>query len=147
MHIYLASDHAGFELKNILADFLRGEGHSVEDMGPRALNPTDDYPDFILPLARHVAEEPGSFGVVLGRTGEGEAMAANRITGVRAALYYGGTEELLRFSREHNNANVLSLGAEFMTQKEAEDSVRLFLGTRFSGEERHVRRIKELDDL
>jgi len=147
MKLFIASDHAGFELKNMLADFLRAEGHSVEDMGPHELNPADDYPDFIVPLARRVAGESGSVGMIIGMSGEGEAMAANRIPGARAAVYYGGPEELLKLSREHNDANILSLGAKFMTEQEAKDSVLLFIATHFSGDERHIRRIKKMESL
>ncbi len=145
MKIFLASDHAGFELKSLLADYLKGEGHEVEDLGPHVLNPEDDYPDYITPLARRVTGEPGSFGVILGGSGEGEAMAANRIEGARAAEYYGGNLEIVRVSREHNDANILSLGARFLSPEEAKAAVALWLSTPFSGEERHVRRIEKLD--
>lgn len=145
MRIFLASDHAGLALKNSLSFFLKEEGHEVEDMGPHALEPADDYPDFILPLAQKVAQNKGTFGIALGGSGEGEAMAANRVAGARAAEYYGGNLDIVRLSREHNNANILSLGARFLTAKEAEQAVLLWLTTPFSGEERHTRRIEKLD--
>jgi ribose 5-phosphate isomerase B len=145
MKVYIASDHAGFELKQVLADFLRVEGREVEDMGPPTLEPQDDYPDYILPLARRVAAEEGSVGIVLGGSGEGEAMAANRVPGARAAEYYGGDTEVVRVSREHNNANILSLGARFVSADEAKAALALFLSTPFSGDERHERRIEKLD--
>lgn len=145
MKIYLASDHAGLALKQMLADFLRNVGHEVEDMGPIALDPKDDYPDFIMPLARRVAREQGSFGIVIGMSGQGEAMAANRVKGARAAVYLGGSSDILTLSREHNDANVLSLGAHFLPPEVVKEAVKLWLATPFSQEERHARRIKKLD--
>ena len=145
MKIFLASDHAGFELKQKLAEFLIAEGHEVEDCGPRYYNPTDDYPNYIIPCAKKVAQNKGSFGIVAGLSGQGEAMAANRVRGVRAAVYYGGPTDMLKLSREHNDANVLSLGARFVSPEEAQKAVALWLDTHFMNEERHVRRIKELD--
>lgn len=144
--IFLASDHAGFALKQVLVEFLRAQGHDVEDLGPHVLNPGDDYPDFIMPLGQRVAAEKGSFGIALGGSGEGEAMAADRIEGVRAAVYYGGPLDIVRLSREHNDANILSLGARFLTEAQAKEAVSMWLATPFSGEERHVRRIEKLDD-
>ncbi len=146
MKVYLASDHAGFELKHILAGFLRAGGHEVVDLGPAQLNPQDDYPDYIEPLAKKVAAELGSFGIALGGSGEGEAMSANRINGARAAEYYGGNLDIVKTAREHNNANILSLGARFINEEHAKEAVTLFLQTPFSGEQRHTRRIKKLDD-
>ena len=141
----MASDHAGFELKQKLAEFLIAEGHEVEDCGPRYYNPTDDYPNYIIPCAKKVAQNKGSFGIVAGLSGQGEAMAANRVRGVRAAVYYGGPTDVLKLSREHNDANVLSLGARFVSPEEAQKAVALWLDTHFMNEERHMRRIKELD--
>lgn len=142
----MASDHAGFELKNVLVGFLRAEGHEAVDLGPAALDPADDYPDYIEPLAHKVAEDEGSFGVALGGSGEGEAIAANRVEGVRAAEYYGGALDIVRLAREHNDANVLALGARFVEEAQAKEAVALFLATPFSAEERHIRRIQKLDD-
>lgn len=144
MQIYIASDHAGYELKAMLVEFLTGEGHTVEDMGAHSLEPADDYPDYITPLAHKVAEHEGSFGIAIGGSGEGEAIAANRVPGVRAAEFYGGNLDIVRLSREHNNANVLSLGARFLSPGEAQDAVHLWLATPFSNDERHVRRIDKL---
>ena len=143
--IFIASDHAGFELKNMLKDFLLGQGNDVEDCGPAVLDPGDDYPDYIVPCAQKVAKNKGSFGVLVGLSGQGEAMAANRTLGVRAAVYYGGPMELLVLSREHNNANVLSLGAKFVTPDAVKDAVLLWLNTDFSADERHIRRIQKMD--
>ncbi len=146
MQVYLASDHAGFELKATLAAFLREQGHTVEDLGPHTLEPSDDYPDYIVPLAKRVAEVEGSFGIAMGGSGEGEAMVANRAEGARAAEYYGGNLDIIKLAREHNNANILSLGARFINTEHAKEAVALFLATPFSGDERHARRVKKLDE-
>jgi ribose 5-phosphate isomerase B len=146
MRILIASDHAGYELKQLLAAWLKEEeDHEVEDLGPHTLEPEDDYPDYIMPLAQKVAQNKDIFGIVLGFSGQGEAMAANRVKGARAAVYYGGSEELLRLTREHNNANILSLGAQFLTPMEAKEAIIVWLSTDFTGAPRHVRRIEKLD--
>lgn len=152
MRIYIAADHAGFALKAALVPELSALGHDVEDCGAYAENPTDDYPDFILPCAKKVAGDPGSFGIVIGASGQGEAMAANRVPGARCAVYYGepsgvqtdadgATLGMIASSRAHNDATILALGARFLTFAQAKDAVLLFLATPFSGAERHVRRI------
>lgn len=143
--IYLASDHAGYELKEALVPFLRERGWEAEDLGPATLNPEDDYPDFLFSLASRVASYPGAFGIGIGGSGQGEAMTANRIKGVRAAVYYGKSKEIITLSRQHNDANVLCLGARFLTIEEVKEAVELWLATPFSNEERHLRRIKKLD--
>jgi len=143
--IYIASDHAGFELKEAIATFLRERGWDVDDLGPHTLEPGDDYPDYMFALAGKVSGNKGSFGIGIGGTGQGEAMAANRVKGVRAAVYYKKSEEVLKLSREHNDANVFSLGARFLSAEEAKDAVVTWLATPFSGEERHLRRIQKLD--
>lgn len=144
MKILFASDHAGFELKKALISQCELLGHEIEDMGPFSLDPADDYPDFIIPLARKVALG-GCLGIIVGGSGQGEAMAANRIRGVRAAVYYGGSLDIIQPMREHNDANVLSLGARFIESGDAEKALRVFIDTPFSGEERHSRRIQKLD--
>jgi ribose 5-phosphate isomerase B len=141
MKVYFASDHAGFELKKALVELVRAMGHEVEDVGAKEYNAEDDYPDFVTPCAQKVALEDGSFGIILGKSGQGEAMVANRVKGVRAAVYYGGSTELITLTREHNNANVLSLGAGFLTPDEAGTVVERFLATPFSHDDRHVRRL------
>ncbi len=150
MQILLASDHAGFELKNTLVSFLKEQGHDAQDCGASIYIEEDDYPDFITPLAQKVAQNKDIFGIVIGGSGQGEAMAANRIKGVRAAVYYGEpaqkNQEIIKLSREHNNANVLSLGARFVSADEAKEVITLWLSTPFSNDERHVRRIQKLDD-
>jgi ribose 5-phosphate isomerase B len=145
MKIYLGSDHAGYQLKARLVEVLKGEGHDVEDLGNHEEDPNDDYPDFIFPVAHAVAANPGSRGIVLGGSGQGEAIAANRIKGVRAAVFYGGPDAIVHLSREHNDTNVLSLGARFIDDSTAKDMVHLWLSTPFSAEARHMQRIKKLD--
>ena len=148
MKIYLATDHAGFGLKEKLKTFLRGEGHQVEDCGAFAYSPDDDYPDFIRLAAVAVSADPrGCRAIILGGSGQGEAIAANRFRGVRAAVYYGGRPEIVKLSREHNDANVLSFGARFVSEEEAFRAAREWLATPFSGDERHRRRIEKLDTL
>jgi ribose 5-phosphate isomerase B len=141
MKIHLATDHAGFLHKEALKKILIDQGVEVTDHGASMLDTKDDYPDYILPCARAVAADPGSAGIIFGFTGQGEAMAANRIPGVRAAVYYGGPADILKLSREHNGANILSIGAHFVSADEALQAVPLWLQASFSGEERHVRRI------
>ena len=147
MKIYIGSDHAGFEMKNKLIEFLRGMKYEVEDKGAFTFDPNDDYPDFISKVAKAVSENPENKGIVLGGSGEGEAIDADRFPGVRAVVYYGKNLEIIKLSREHNDANVLSLGARFISQGEAEEAVKMWLDTPFSGEERHIRRIKKIDSL
>jgi ribose 5-phosphate isomerase B len=156
--IFLASDHAGFDLKNELVAFVRDElGYVVEDCGAHHLDAADDYPDFVHEAARRVAAEPRQCrGIVLGASGQGEAMVANRYPGVRAAVYYGNPAvkqtdaagealDLLTGTRIHNDANVLSLGARFLTPEDAKAAVQQWLQAEFSGDERHVRRIRKLE--
>lgn len=145
MRIVVASDHAGFALKGALIQYLSDEGHEVEDLGPHMLELEDDYPEYCIPVAKKVAKDPEFLGIVIGFSGQGEAMAVNRVPGARAAVYYGGPEEILRLSREHNNANVLSLGAKFLSLDEAKEAVSVWLATDFSHGERHLRRINKLD--
>jgi|SRR3989344_3668200 len=145
MKIFLATDHAGFEFKEKIKDFLKSKGYEVEDCGAFELDPDDDYPDFIAPAAEKVAETPGSFGIVLGKSGAGECIVANKIKGVRAVL--GVNEHNVRLAREHNDANVLSLGSELIDEQTAKNLVELFLNTPFSNEERHKRRIEKIAAL
>lgn len=141
--IYLAGDHAFFELKEKLLRELELRGHEVVDVGAHTLDTNDDYPTMVAACALRVAEDAGSFGIVGGGSGQGEAMVANRQPGVRAAVFYGGPMHLVRLAREHNDANVLSLGARFVTDEEAFEAAELFVGTPFSHDERHVRRIAQ----
>lgn len=152
MTIYLASDHAGFALKEVLKVFLLEQEYRVEDCGAFEEDQDDDYPDYVLPCARHIAGDEGSFGIIFGASGQGEAMVANRISGVRAVVYYGKAStsqldasgaslDMLQSARMHNNANVLSLGARFITEEEAKEAVKQFLTTAFSNDPRHSRRL------
>ena len=147
MKIIIGTDHAGFELKEELARFLAELGHEVEDMGAYILDGSDDYPDSIGRVARAIAADTSTRGVILGGSGQGEAIAANRVHGVRAAVYYGGPIEIVRLSRAHNDANVLSFGARFISTEEAKEALTVWLHEPFTGEERHVRRIQEIDAL
>jgi ribose 5-phosphate isomerase B len=142
MRVHLGSDHAGFELKERLSEWLSEHGHDVVDHGPAGYDADDDYPTYVLPAARAVVDEPGSFGVVLGGSGNGEAIAANKVTGVRAALVW--SRETARLAREHNDANVISLGARMHDPADALDFVAVFLDTPFSELDRHSRRIAML---
>lgn len=148
MKIFIGSDHAGFELKGKLIPFLKELGYEVEDKGASSYDANDDYPDFVKPVAEAVSQDREARGVVLGGSGQGEAIQANRYKGVRAFEYYGpsrGEVDIIKDSRSHNNSNVISLGARFITEEEAKAAVKLWLETPFSGEERHVRRIAKID--
>ncbi len=145
MTIYIGGDHAGFELKEALKKYLQTARYEVKDFGAFTYDPEDDYPDFVIPIAKAVANDPErSRGIIIGGSGEGEAMAANRIKGVRAAVFYGGSFDIVRVSREHNNSNILSLGARFMDDEIAKKAVDIWLNSNFQGG-RHERRIKKLD--
>lgn len=146
MKIYLGTDHAGFELKEKLKVYLRELGYQVEDEGAYALDPADDYPDYIKVVAKMVQGDAGSRGIILGGSGQGEAVSANRFRGVRAAVYYGGNQAVVAVAREHNDSNILALGARFISETEARAVVKLWLATPFSDEERHVRRIGKIDN-
>ncbi len=142
MRIHVASDHAAYDLKDAVVRHCRGGGHEVVDHGPWTFDPDDDYPTFCLRGAQAVIAEAGSLGIVLGGSGNGEQIAANAVTGVRAALAWSA--ETARLAREHNDANVLSIGARMHTEAEALHFVDLFLATGFSGEARHARRLAML---
>jgi ribose 5-phosphate isomerase B len=156
MKIYIGTDHAGFELKEKLKVFISSLGYEVVDKGPFVYDADDDYPDLIRPVAEAVAGDAGSMGIILGGSGQGEAMCANRVNGARAAVFYGGastqtdvtgnTLDMIASMREHNNANIISLGARFMSEDEVKDAVKRFLALPFSGNERHLRRINKLDN-
>ncbi len=160
MKIYIATDHAGFELKNTLVAHLKSVGHDVDDCGAREYDVADDYPALIAGAARKlsadVAQGLDSRALVIGASGQGEAMVANRFKGVRCALYYGAPKSsqidaagkelnMLQSTRIHNNANALSLGARFLSDDEAKEAVTLWLSTAFSNEERHARRVQQID--
>jgi len=144
MIIHLATDHAGLDLKNSIKTYLLNKGFEVKDHGAHEYDPQDDYPDFIFPCAKAVAKDIDSRGIILGGSGQGEAMAANRIKGIRAAVFYNGPKEIIKLSREHNNANILSLGARFMTEEDIHNVINIWLKEPFGGD-RHQRRIDKLD--
>lgn len=143
MRVHIATDHAAFEVKEFLRERLAEAGHEVVDHGATSYDAADDYPDLIIPCAEAVAADPASLGVVLGGSGNGEQIAANKVTGVRAALAW--KPELAELARQHNNANVVSVGGRMHTEDEAWQIVRTFLDTPFSGDERHARRITKID--
>ena len=152
MKIFISGDHTGYELKEEVKIYLQGLGYEVKDKGPSEYNADDDYPDFVIPLSESVAKNKGSFGIILGGSGQGEAMIANRFEGVRAAVYYGGAEEIIKLSREHNNANCLSLGVRFLSEEEAKKAIKLWLETPFPNPDdanwqRHQRRIDKIDKI
>ena len=146
MKIFIGTDHAGFELKEELKKFLDSLGCKVKDMGAYEFNEADDYPDFIWPVVKAVAEEIDkgldTRGIVIGGSGQGEAIVANKVRGIRAAVVYD--EYSAKMSREHNDANIISLGNRTLTIDKAKELVKLWLETPFSNEERHKRRIEKI---
>lgn len=145
MKVYLGTDHAGFALKEHIKNFLQKEGYAVSDMGALTFDKTDDYPDFIAKAAIRVAQHKGSFGIVFGKSGSGECIVANKINGIRAVLCF--QKENVVLARQHNDANVLSLGGGFVSNETAEILVMTFLTTPFSQEERHKRRIAKITEI
>ena len=144
MRVYLGSDHAGFELKAHLLKHLAAKGYEVIDVGPHEYDPDDDYPKFCIETGERVVADPGSLAVVIGGSGNGEQIAANKVPGIRAALAW--SEETATLAREHNDAQVVAVGARMHTKDQAATLVDTFLATPFSNGERHVRRIKLLAD-
>ncbi len=142
MRVHVGSDHAGFDLKALLVDRLHDAGHEVVDHGAHVLNPDDDYPEFCIATAQAVVADGGSLGVVIGGSGNGEQISANKVRGVRAALVW--SNETARLSRQHNDANVVAVGARTHSKEECVALVLLFLDTPFSGDARHVRRIDQV---
>lgn len=163
MKIALATDHTGFEQLKDLKEYIESLGHACEDFGPTSLNISDDYPDYIFKAAQAVASGEYERGVILGGSGQGEAMAANRLKGVRCAVFYGpavvgriidangrvssSPYEIVRLSREHNNSNMISLAARFVSLTDMKQVIKLWLDTPFTEQPRHVRRIDKLDRL
>jgi ribose 5-phosphate isomerase B len=163
MKIVLTTDHAGLERCKQLQEYLQANGHDCVYYGPKEYDPNDDYPDLIYPAAKAVAAGNFDVGIVMGSSGQGEAIVANRVKGVRCALYYGPSPkpeavdieghaaqdeyEILRLSKQHNNANMLSLAARFLSKTDVEKAVSIWLETRFSGLDRHNRRIQKIDTL
>ena len=144
MRVYLGSDHAGYELKQHLVQWLTSAGHEPVDCGPHIYDAVDDYPPFILRAAERTAADPEALGIVIGGSGNGEAIAANKVKGVRAALAW--SVETAELGREHNNANVVSVGARMHSLDEATKFVEVFVGTPFSQDPRHIRRIDMISE-
>lgn len=155
MKIFIGTDHAGYGFKEKLVLFLRGQGYEVVDKGAYQYNEGDDYPDFVIPVAEEVSKDPNSsMGIVLGATGQGEAMVANKFPHVRAFAYYGESKcvvdddaDIIVRSREHNNSNVISLGARYLTEERVIEAVTLWLKTPFTSEKRHLRRLEKMDQI
>ncbi len=142
--IVLATDHAGFELKEVVKQSLIKLNFEVKDFGAFEYDASDDYPDFINPAAKFISENQGVMGIIFGGSGQGEAMAANRFKGVRAAVFYDGPDEIINLSRLHNNANVLSLGSRFINSDRAIELIERWLDVEFEGG-RHQKEFKKLD--
>ena len=142
MKVYISSDHGGHDFKESIKKHLAAAGHEVVDVGNQQYDPDDHYPDYNIPMAEKVAAEPGSLGIVLGRSGNGEQIAANKVRGIRAALCLN--DEMARKAREHNDANVLSLGGDYIDMETALRLTDIFLATPFSGEQRHQIRIDKM---
>jgi len=142
MRVYLGSDHAGFELRQQLVEHVRSLGHEAIDCGAATCDPEDDYPAPCILAAHRTVADPGSLGVVVGGSGNGEQIAANKVDGIRAALVWN--DDTARLARQHNDANVISIGARQHPVADAQRFVQLFLDTPFSGESRHQRRIDQL---
>lgn len=146
--IYIASDHAGFEHKEALREYFAQNGIKAEDMGAFVYTEGDDYPEIMAKVGLKVCEDPTkNKGIIFGGSGQGEAIMCNRFPEVRAVVYYGGPLDIVRLSREHNDANVLSIGARFLSKEEMINAAELWLKTPFSGDERHKRRIEQIDSM
>ena len=141
--IVLATDHAGFELKEHVKKFLSEKGFEIKDFGAVEYDALDDYPDFIIPAAKFISKHK-LIGIIFGGSGQGEAMAANRIKGIRAAVFYDGPDDIIELSKLHNNANILSIGARFVSKQKSEEIINLWLSTDFE-KGRHQKRIDKLD--
>ena len=142
MRIHIGSDHAGLELKGALVEYLESKGHSVIDHGPFEFDAVDDYPDFCIPAAIATVADPGSLGIVLGGSGNGEQIAANKVKGVRAALAW--SIETAQLAKEHNNANVVGIGGRMHSIYECKKIIDAFIETPFTNDERHIRRINKI---
>jgi ribose 5-phosphate isomerase B len=155
MKIFVGSDHAGYGLKEKLVESLKGAGHEVVDKGALEYNEGDDYPDFVIPVAEEVSKNPdNSRGIILGATGQAEAFTANKFPHVRAVVYYGKSEcvvddeaDVIIRSREHNNSNILSLGARYLTEEDMLKTVNIWIDTVYTGTEKHVRRLAKIDAI
>ncbi len=148
MKLLVAADHGGFELKGKIFNFLESQGFDVEDMGAYTLDPNDDFPKIMIPVAMRVVKDPeNTRAIIMGRSGNGEAMISNRFPGARAAVYHGGNLEIVRLSRKDNNSNILSLAGDFVKEEEAKEAVKIWLGTPFSTDQKYARRNEMLDTI
>ena len=155
MKIFIGTDHAGYVLKEKLVSFLKLQGYEVIDKGAFEYEEKDDYPDFVIPVAKEISKNPDTTrGIILGGTGEGEAIAANKFPHVRAVVYYGKAKplvddesDIIIRSRQHNNSNILSIGARYFTEESMMDAVNLWLNTAFSKDEKHIRRLGKIDKI
>jgi len=145
MRIHIGSDHAGLELKAELIKHLTENGHDVSDHGPHEYDALDDYPDFCIPAAEAVAKDPSSLGIVLGGSGNGEQIAANKVKGIRAALAW--SIETAKLARDHNNANVIAVGGRMHEISLVKEIIDTFIASPFSHDERHLRRIKKISEF
>lgn len=146
MKIFIASDHAGFEMKEALKGWLSENGHEIRDFGATVYDKDDDYPDFIAPLAVELGGNSEAFAILVGKSGQGEAIAANRHQGVRAMVYNQDNLQVVKLAREHNDANAISIGTAFVTIDQAQQAITTFLETPFSKDERHMRRLGKLNE-
>ena len=155
MKIFIGTDHAGYVLKEKLVTFLKARGYEVVDKGALKYDENDDYPDFVIPVAREISKDSDKAkGIIIGGTGEGEAIAANKFPHVRAVVYYGKAtpvvddeSNIIERSRQHNNSNILSLAARYLTEEDMMEAVNLWLNTPYSGDERHIRRLGKIDQI
>lgn len=145
-NIFIAGDHAGFKLKEKLKPFLEKKKLVIIDLGPFEYNPKDDYPDFVIPLAKKVAKTKNSVGIIIAGSGQGEAIATNKIKGIRAGLYHGANPKIVKTGREHDNTNILCVGSRFVKEAEAKRAINIFLNTKFQGG-RHTRRLKKIEKI
>lgn len=143
--IYLSGDHAGFKLKEKIKKFLEKKNFAIEDLGPYAFNEKDDYPDFVLPMARNVKQK-NAVGIIFAGSGEGEAIAVNKLKGIRASVYHGKNLKIVKAARKHNDANILCVGVRFVSENEAKKAIEIFLKTKFLGG-RHTKRLKKFEKL
>lgn len=143
--LYISGDHAGFKLKEKLKPWLEKKGFKLKDFGPLKYDKEDDYPDFVIPMARAVAKNK-TRGLIVAGSGQGENIAVNKIKGIKCALYYGGSARIVKTGRAHDDANVLSFGSRFVTESEAKKAITLFLNTKFEGG-RHAKRVKKVERL
>jgi ribose 5-phosphate isomerase B len=144
--IFLSGDHAGFKMKEKIRDWTKLKGFEILDFGPFAYDEKDDYPDFVIPMSRALVKDRTIRGIIIAGSGEGEAIVANKIKGIRAMVYHGKNLRIVKTAREHNNANVLCLGSRFVGENEMKKAIMIFLKTKFDGG-RHERRLKKFERL